>query len=372
MLATVVISVLTPENAGYIFLLESIVIISSVVFSFASDEVLRRFIYVDKFSKDDLNSPINAIDILNIFLIFLFLPSLIFWEDKYIIFSIIVGILTSYRPPYVAANVAQNKLKNLAKETTLTALVVTTISISFIYSSSYIEIRLILLLFQSIFFRIFLRSPYRLSFSSLKKCYNEYLKVSPIYINRIFGIITSHALPMVVILFVDLSAYGKYQFLIKVASVLVVIQATLNQAIESSLIKLFNKTKNISKDILNFISKNAILIFFAGIVLYFSLLYFSELLNMKRSIIYYNLIYLILASLVLFYTENIWRIHKFIGKVKYLSFVNIFGFLVSVLVIFLLSFLRSELISHFALTVLFSNIFLLFFTFLQVKKNEQP
>lgn len=369
LLATLVVSLLQPENVGYIFLIESIIILSSVIFSFASDEVIRRHIYKKDFSINDLNYPVNAIDSINLLILIILFFLFFFIEDINYVFALIVGLLLSYRPPFIASNVARKKLSYLSFYTFIISVFVTLFSSLFINNIFYIEIRLFLLALQAICFRILLFIPLNFKIRFIKDLLTDYLIVLPIYINRLFGIITTHLLPMIVIFYVDLSAYGKYQYLIRIASVLVVLQATLNQIIEPNIIKLFIKFNKISIKILIFIIKVSSILFFAGIFLYLILYNFSHYINLDLSILKFNLVYLIFSSIILFLVENIWRIHKYLGEVKYLAFMNIYAFLLSIVTIYTIANINITIINHFALSVLFANTSLMLITIYFIYKR---
>jgi hypothetical protein len=363
------VTLLKPEDVGYIFLIESIIIISSVIFSFASDEVIRRYVYIKDFNIHNLDKPVNAIDSINSIVFFLILFLFFFIDDINYVFALVIGLVLSYRSPFIASNVARKDLNYLSFYTFWIAIFTTLFSLIFIKNQYYIEIRLLILLLQAICFRILLKVPFNFKLSFITQILSDYLIVLPIYINRIFGIITTHLLPMIVIFYVDISAYGKYQYLIKISSVLFVLQSTLNQIIEPTIIKLYNRFKSISFNIIVYILKTSLLILSSGLFLYFILYYFSNYINLDLPIFKYNLIYLIFSSVILFFVENVWRIQKYLGQVNYLAFMNIYAFLFSILIIFLMASIDIKIINHFALSVLFANITLMFVTIYYMKKT---
>ena len=87
---------------------------SSVIFSFASDEVIRRYVYIKDFNINDLDKPIIAVDLINFILFFLILFLFFFIDDINYVFALIAGLVLSYRSPFIASNVARKELNYLS------------------------------------------------------------------------------------------------------------------------------------------------------------------------------------------------------------------------------------------------------------------
>lgn len=316
------------------------------------------------------NNVVNGIDSIHITLLPMILPLFFFIEDKNIVLAIVVGLITVYRSIFIAINIAEKKINKLAITTSVLSIITVVISIILLKSPYYVELRLSLLGLQSIIFRILFGVDIKYNLSYIYKLLNDYIIVFPIFLNRIFGIITSYLLPIFVIYFVDLETYGKYQYLIKISSVLIVFQSSLNHIIEPYLIKLYKKVNLFSEKIVYYILKSSFLVFFVGFLFYLIIFNLHSLINLDFSIFKHNFIYLIFSSTALFIAENIWRIHKFLGKVSYLAFMNIYAFFSSLICIYIIYLSNFILINHFAFSVLIANTCLLLITFYKKKRYE--
>lgn len=318
--------ILDGETFGYMLLGDTIFSLTLVLSNPLLDEMLRRYGY--RFGvQRAMHKVFPVLDSIAVLILITALATLLFLPFNLFVIGIAAGVFGVYRIIFSVINIIENNPKKILRLSLLYSASFTGLSVAIINSTHFVFTRLALMLVLSLLlFRLTLKVPIKLF--GISRSFRVYMSRNiALYLYRCFGVISSNITPILILYFVDISTYGKMQYLIRIFSVILLISTGLNQSLEKKLLELHLKDKKskVKAEILKVMAQLSIVI----VLFMLSIAAAHEYIELDIRLLGLNMFFLSSAYVLLNGVENIYRIFKFemkslfILKLSWISFISV-------------------------------------------------